>query len=311
MLRALPVSWSLLMVSGLVGAVLAVRAGGDTRRRALWWIAAASSLVAAQSLFFVVSRYRLVLAPTAAVLAGLGAVALLTAHGSARRRLLVALAPATVAAVVLVTPWGLGDMERAWQGQEAWNLARRYLTVAGSGAGDAARMRADTLLAAATGAEPGRPGPWLRRAENLVAMDRADDAVSVLGEGAMVARDPAPLERARVGVLRGAGRLDAAEAMAHAYLREHPDDADMLHDLAVMQGRRGRWAEAAATAGRLQDVAPDDHRGWLDLGVALARLGRDDDAAAAFQDGLARFPDDPAAAILTENLRRLEQRRRR
>jgi hypothetical protein len=308
-LRALPVSWSLLTVSGLVGAVLAVMAGGESRRRALWWIAAVALLVATQSLFFVVSRYRLALAPMWAVLAGLGTVALATAPRPVRRRLLAALAPATVAAVMLVTPWGLGNVGRVWQGQEAWNLARRCLAMADGGAGAAMRSRAEELLAVTTGSQPDRAEPWLLRADNLMAMDRPDDAVAVLGDGAMVACDPAPLERARVGVLRRAGRLDAAEAMAHAYLRDHPDDADMIHDLAVMQGSRGRWAEAAGTARRLQQIVPADYRGWSDLGVALARLGRHDDAAATFREGLSRFPDEPGAAILAENLRRLEQRR--
>ena len=80
----------------------------------------------------------------------------------------------------------------------------------------------------------------------------------------------------------------------------------MLHSLAVLQGERHRWEAAASTARRLQENAPHDHRGWLDLGVALARMGRRADAAAAFREGMVRFPSGEAHEQLATNLARLE-----
>ena len=311
-LRALPVPWALLVVLGLVGGVAALAAGPgratppgrSVAGEARVWLLAVLLLVAVQGMFFVVSRYRLVIAPPLAVLAGLGLVALLApAPASAGRWRRLAPVVALPVAVLLVVPWGLGELRREWDGLQDLNLARRLLVLDRPGAAE----RADELLAAACARSPRRGPPWQLRASNLARLGRADAALVCLAEGILSVEEPAALERGRIALLRELGRLDEAEALSRAYLRDRPGDLDVLHDLAVLQGSRGRWAGAAATAERLRDLAPRDHRGWLDLAVAQARLGRRDQATATLRAGLAQVPAGPGRDLLAENLRRLTE----
>ncbi|HOX26044.1 MAG TPA: hypothetical protein PLL30_09225 [Candidatus Krumholzibacteria bacterium] len=323
-LRLLVVPWGLLSLVAIQGlAVVVAQPGGRSSRAwppatpglrsvALVWAASGALLVAVQSAFFVVSRYRLVLAPIWAVLAGLGVAAACQLWRSGHRRRLGRLAAILPLVACLVVPWGLGRTRQEWSAQESYNLARRLLVVAGQpGAPPDARERADGLLAETCGVVPHLAGPWRLRALNLAAIGRTDEALEILSRGVMAADQPRTLEGARIGLLREIGRLDAAEALMQAYLRDEPGDADMLHDLAVLQGQRGRWAAAEATARRLMAAAPDDHRGWLDLGVALARQDRNAEAGDVLRDGLRRFPADPARARLEANLRRLPPARPR
>lgn len=318
-LRLLVVPWALLVVAAGLAlvAVASVRPSGGPRAQpapapaplraaARLWAGGAILLIAVQSLFFVVSRYRLVLAPALAVAVGLGLLAGLASWRARDRRLGLRLAIALPFVVLVVVPWGLAQTRREWSALESYNLARRLIVLADRTAVPlVARERVESLLARTCEAVPGREQPWRLRALNLAALGRTDAAQAVLTQGAMQVADPRPLEWTRIALLREQGRLDTAEALMTAYLRDWPDDPDMLHDLAVLQGARGRWAAAAATARRLMAAAPDDHRGWLDLGVALANQGQGAEAAGVFREGLARFPADPARAALAANLARL------
>jgi len=304
------------VAGALVGLTLTLSAGRWGRgasavavpvREIRIWAAAGGLLVVVQSVFFVVSRYRLVLAPIVVVLLGLGLVTVVAlARGGSRRVWLPPLV-ALPLAVLLVVPWGLAGTQRTWSGLEAFNEARRLLVLADARPDGDQREQAEALLRQTCAVAPERPGLWRLRADNLARSGRTVEALAVLSEGVMLVSDPVPLERSRIAVLRDAGRLDAAEALMAAFLREHPDDVDMLHDLVVLQGRRGRWPAALESARRLLTVAPADHRGWLDLAVALARLNRRDEAMAVLEDGLSRLPDGEGRALLAENLRRLRQ----
>ena len=311
-LRVLVVPWGLLVVGALVGVTLTLSAGRAGAvvmpvREIRIWAAAGGLLVAVQSVFFVVSRYRLVLAPILVVLLGLGLVTVVALARDGNRRAWLPSLVALPLAVLLVVPWGLAGTQQTWSGLEAFNEARRLLVLAEARPGGDLREQAEMLLERTCTVAPERPGPWRLRADNLVRMGRTVEALAVLSDGVMLVSDPGPLERARIAVLLDAGRLDAAEALVLAFLREHPDDVDMLHDLVVLQGRRGRWPAALESARRLRSLAPDDHRGWLDLAVALARLNRGDEAIAVLEDGLSQLPAGEARALLAENLRRLRQ----
>ena len=315
-LRTLVVPWGLLVVGALVGSTLTLSAGRRGRgagaaaipvREIRLWAAAGGLLVAVQSVFFVVSRYRLVLAPILVVLLGLGLVTLVAlARDGSRRSMLPALV-ALPLAVLLVLPWGLAGTQRTWSGLEAFNEARRLLVLADDQPGGDQREQAEALLRRTCAVAPERPGLWRLRADNLVRWGRTVDALAVLSEGIMIAGDPVPLERQRITMLRDTGRLPDAEALMTVYLREHPDDVDMLHDLVVLQGRRGRWPAALESAHRLRFLAPADHRGWLDLAVALTRLDRRDEALVVLEDGLRRLPAGEGRELLAENLRRLRR----
>lgn len=318
-LRALAAPWSLTAV--LAGAALLAlwparrpparpasepsAALGSLWRAAWPWLLAAALLVAVQGLFFMVSRYRLVLVPLLAVPAGLGLLGIrLLLRQRAYGRLLAVAAGAVVLAI-LAQPWGLrDDLARRTALQEA-NLARRLLVRAEQEAVPGDRRRAEDLLASATAAVPARTDLWRLRAVNLHRLGQTDAAFAVLADGAMRAADPRPLALLRVGLLRATGRLDQAEALLLAELRTTPEDPDLLHDLAVLRGERGRWLAAAEAARRLLAAAPEDPRGWLDLAVSQARRGDRQAAVQTLREGMGRVPDARGRGLLAENLRRL------
>lgn len=296
LMRWLPVPWWLLVVAGVTGLGLAVR-GEAAWRRAAWVLAASLViLVAVQSLFFVVSRYRLVLAPLLALLAGLGVLA----WRPGWRGL-----PWLVGAVLLVIPWGMAETRQLWQGLEAQNLARRYLAVAAHDQDEQARLRADALLDQACLAAPRRWQPWYERSRNLAALGRHRDALQVLGEGTTMADSPRRLEQLRIGIVREMGRPDQAESLMASYLSDWPDDLDMLNDLMVLQGQRGRWSAAEKTSRRLLELAPGSERGWLGLAASQMRRGKADQARETLTDGLQAVSDPQGRALLEANLQRL------
>ncbi len=305
-LRLLPVPWSVLVCLGL-GAAGLVLLRRRTDPSPPWHgavamtLAAVAVLVAVQSLFFVTSRYRLVLAPLLALLAGLG---VLQGRREGPRSALRALALLTIL-VLLTRPWGLGTAQARWQGLEAQNLASRLLVLADHDGADPLREQALPLLVDACAAVPRQAGPWADRARTLDRLGRADEALRVLSDGITQADDPSSLEWLRMGLLRDAGRLDQAEALMESYLQDHPDHVDMLHDLAVLQGQRGRWAAAEATSRRLRQVAPADARGWLDLAVAQARQGRRDLAMETLSEGLDAVSSADGRQLLEVNRARL------
>jgi 4-amino-4-deoxy-L-arabinose transferase-like glycosyltransferase len=301
-LRALPVPWWLLVVLGASGAALAIR-----ERDAWPWLGTLLALLAVQSLFFVVARYRLVLVPSLAVLAGLGLLVLAERIGRRGWRAQLPWLAAPALAALVTVPWGLTDARQTWQGLEAHNLARRLSILAGDAPAPELRRRADALYAVACRTMTRQTEPWRERARNLAALDDRDAALEVLAEATMVVDDPRPLRVDRIALVRDAGRLPEAEALMAAYLRDHPDDLDMRHDLAVLQGQRGRWPSVAATAAELRRLAPGDARGWLDGAVAATRMGRREQAVALLEQGLRAVDDEVQRQLLATNLERLRR----
>ncbi len=230
LLHLLVVPWALLVALGLTGAadLLARRAAGP------WTpvLAAGGLLLAVQSVFFVVSRYRLALLPMLALLAAAGAAALL----SRRRVALVALP----LAVLLTVPWGLGPVRAQWRAMALANEALRYNDLAAATDDPAARDQAERLYRAALAA--GAPGeaPWLGLATVLEA--RGDDAAAgrVLAEGARLLPRAPGLQKSLAVRELAAGNAAAAEPRLRAVLALRPRDADSLHNLCVMLGGGAR-----------------------------------------------------------------------
>jgi predicted O-linked N-acetylglucosamine transferase (SPINDLY family) len=108
-----------------------------------------------------------------------------------------------------------------------------------------------------------------------------------------------------------AGRLDAAEPVYRRLLAERPDDADLLHLLAVLTLQRGRPAEALPLAERSVAADASLPRPWNTLGNIRAALGDAAAAVAAFERAVAL--DDTMVearqnlAILLDRLGRLTE----
>lgn len=297
----LPVPYALLAAGGLAGIWLS-RRRGDLQP---WWLAA-GLLVAAQSLFFVVTRYRLVLVPILA----LGTAAALQELARRRGRALAAGILVAAAAAAAVAPWGLDRTRLLLAAGGLDNEAVRWEHAADAAAGSdpaqaaAALDEAARLYERSQALDAARPQPWRGLARVRWRQGRLDEAADVLKEGLIRTRPAAGLRDDLIRMLLQRDRAAEAVPYLDAALRERPDDPELLHNTAVALAGTGRTEQAVAAARRLTEVRPDDPRGYLDLGVMLGRAGRLEAAREAFAAGLARAP---AHSDLARNLARVER----
>lgn len=93
------------------------------------------------------------------------------------------------------------------------------------------------------------------------------------------------------------GRFAEAEQGYSRWLDEHPNDADVMHALALLKHQRGATAEAVPLLERAHEIAPDDAR--IDLGMASMRLqlGEVDPARRGFERALSLDPNLTGAHI--------------
>ncbi len=278
LLRGLITPYALLVVLGLAG----ISAWRDSRVVVLL-LTALAVLLLGQSLFFVVSRYRLVLAPLWAVLAGVGAVRLF-----ARRRGAWLLA---ILAMVLVVPWGLNEVRTSWAALAEANEALRWSDIGRADGSPAALRRAEDLYRRSLAVESTPVASWLGLGAVLGALDRPDSAMAVLREGLASVPDQIPLKKAIFACELERGPSTEALRLGQEILRDRPEDAATLHNVSVLLAGSGQADEALRLARRLLDAHPDDPHGYVDVGVLLARSGRRAEARAVFAAGLQRCPD--------------------
>ena len=300
-LRALPVPYALLVVLGLAGLAASWRLPA-----ARWWSFTLLALLAVQSVFFVVSRYRLALVPALALLAGLAAARLLALDRVSLRRQRWPMAAAV--ALLLVIPWGLGDIRRDWRALAAANEALRWAEVGVADRDEAALARAETLYRQAIDGRAGGPAPWLGLA--MVLKERGDAAAAeqVLVEGAAATAQNLDLLKMVIRLQLEQKRRDDAFPRVLAALRDHPRDADLLHLAAVLNEQAGRRDPALAAARDFRLHHPRNAQAYVDLGILLARGGELAAAEAVFREGLLVAPGH---ADLTANLARVVEDRAR
>ena len=104
-----------------------------------------------------------------------------------------------------------------------------------------------------------------------------------------------------------AGALDEAETVYKALLTHWPDHPDVLNFMGILQQQRGDFSGAHALLARSLAAMPEAPGVWSNLGTALTRLRRLDEAEAAFRRsiGLAESPE--AHSNLGQVLRRLDR----
>jgi Flp pilus assembly protein TadD len=293
-LRALVVPYALLAGLGLVGLFAAWR-----YRPGRWWALTLVLLLAVQSVFFVVSRYRLALVPALALLAGL-AVARLLSEGLPRGRQWWP----WLVAVLLVVPWGLGGIRRDWQALAAANEALRWAELGAAEHDDAALARAETLYREAVAGKAGGPAPWLGLA--MVLHERGDKAGAerILVEGSEATTQNLDIHKQLIRLQLEQKRRDEAFARVLRVLPDHPRDADLLHLAAVLNEQAGRRDQALAAARELRRWHPRNPQAYVDLGILLARGGALAEAAEVFREGLRV---EPGHSDLTVNLAKVTE----
>ncbi len=286
LLDLLATPYALLVVLGAAG-LAALRDGRSIRVVGVVLLV----LVLGQSVFFVVSRYRLVLVPLWAVGAGLGAVQLF------RRR--VSTWVVAVVTAIAVVPWGLNDVRESWAALAQANEAARWADLWQAEQSPAALLNAESLyrqslLVADTSVES-----WLGLATVLSAAGRPVEKATVLREGIEQVENPVRLQEMLLAHELVAGDREAALAVAQNILSRQPRHATTLHNLVVLQAQKGQMRKALATAVKLKTYHPDLAQGYLDVGIMLARTDRLNEAEQVFREGLNRCPDN---AELLHNL---------
>ena len=83
------------------------------------------------------------------------------------------------------------------------------------------------------------------------------------------------------------GDLSGAELFLRRLLQVHPEDVEILENLAVMLGRQGKAAEAAPCFEQVVARSPGNVNAWDGLAASLARLERFAEARAAGERSLA------------------------
>ncbi|WP_096702196.1 tetratricopeptide repeat protein [Magnetospirillum sp. 15-1] len=116
-------------------------------------------------------------------------------------------------------------------------------------------------------------------------------AIASFTRSVEISRHPAVMSNL-AGVLRLAGRLDEADALLSEILAADSDNAELLHDLALLRRDQGRLGDAEALMRRVRALTPD-HPGY-DWALAQILLG-----AGNLAEGLpllARRPAPPSRA---------------
>jgi len=287
--RILAAPYGLITLLALAGAVLCLRTRPELRP----WLAAVAVIVCVQSLFFVVTRYRLILVPPLALAATAALVELWSRRGLALLKGVGALGCAALA----VVPWGLSPTLDMFETAGLDNVAVRWQHVGTAAAAAGDRLEADRAFAAgeelfrrSVDRDPTRAQAWRGLSRVVWLSGDHDAAAEAARDGLGRVSKPAALREDLIGMLLQEGRGAEAVPYLEAALADDPDDPDMLHNAAVALAGSGRADAAIGAARKLIAVAPDDPRGYLDLGVVLGRAGMLSEAREAFASGLTRVP---------------------
>ncbi|MCP4293789.1 MAG: tetratricopeptide repeat protein [bacterium] len=301
LLKYLFIPWWLIVALALVGAGAVLRKGARAETR--WLAVALLVLMAAQSLFFVVSRYRMVLLPALALLALVGLLELKQGFFSKRGLSRQTIAIVTVA-LLLIIPWGLAAPLKAWRPLAVANHAQRWAILGAVEQDPDSYERAAGLYQLAVDQSPKQAAPYLGYVSVLREQGHETRADEILMMGARTAAPNLVLGRAVVASHLQAGREAKALEEAFILLDDFPGDFETLHNVVVLLSRAGRKEEALFAAKQLVAHHPEQAQGYLDLGVLLARSGQKDQAKAVFERGLVQEPNNK---FLRENLSRLQR----
>ncbi len=293
-LKLLPVPYGVVAAGGLLGLFLL----GLRDKRLRPWAIALLLLIAAQSVFFVVSRYRLILVPMLALFTSVAVSELWARRG---RHLAVGVG-LIIVCVLAVLPWGLDSSLRRLEAAGLVNEGVRWEHLGDDGE-QAAHDRALSLYRSALELDPAHPETYRAMARVQKGRGRLPESEDTLRRG-LTAADPVDdVRRDLIALLLSDDRPDEAVDLMREHLSSHPEDTDMMHNYAVALAGIGHDDEAEVVAKKFMVTAPDDPRGYIDLGVIVARQGRLEEARAIFGEGLKHNPNDTR---LLDNLDRIE-----
>lgn len=187
------------------------------------------------------------------------------------------------------------DLSSALSEDPSLPLARRYLALARSTAGDATgAIREIETLEHEGRAES---DDLLLLAEAFRQVGRGDDALAAIGRAERLAPGSPDVPLARARALAGLGRRDEAARAFEAALALAPDHAEAQRGLGELALAAGDAAGARAWFERVLARDPEDVRCLVKLGVVAIREGRAEQALALFQAAVALAPGDAEALL--------------
>jgi tetratricopeptide (TPR) repeat protein len=135
----------------------------------------------------------------------------------------------------------------------------------------------------------------LRAASVLGKLGRLDEARRYLADlPAVTVQQRVQVRQAEAQLLRDAGDNAAAYSVLTKALDTHPDDPDLLYDLAMVAEKLGRIEVVEAKLNRLIELKPNNAHALNALGYTLVdRTPRLAEGLALIERALALAPDDP------------------
>ncbi len=135
----------------------------------------------------------------------------------------------------------------------------------------------------------------LRIAAMMAKQDRVDDARRYLADlPAVTIEQRVQVRQAEAQLLRDAGDNGLAHAVLALALVEHPDQPDLLYDIAMVEERLDLIGHAEEHLKRLVELKPDDAQALNALGYTLVdRTARIEEGYALIEKAHRLAPDDP------------------
>jgi len=135
----------------------------------------------------------------------------------------------------------------------------------------------------------------LRAAAMLGKLGRVDEARRYLADlPAVTAEQRIQVEQAEAQILRDSGDTAGAFALLTQALAAHPDDPDLLYDVAMVAEKLGRLDVAEEKLSRLIELKPTNAHALNALGYTLVdRTPRIAEGLVLIERALALAPDDP------------------
>jgi tetratricopeptide (TPR) repeat protein len=170
-------------------------------------------------------------------------------------------------------------------------LDRLYMAIAQ--VQNSADLPADVgkLATAIREARPNLPDPYIFLGDGWRKARRAAEALQAYRQAmGLGSREPRVLIAAGE-ILMQMGRIDEAVSLLETGIRDAPRLSSLRNTLAVLYGRKERFAEAIKILEEAARIDADDPVTWLNLGVCHQALGQKGRAAADYREAIRLQPD--------------------
>ena len=146
-------------------------------------------------------------------------------------------------------------------------------------------------LEAVLAAEPQHMDAWCHRAAALAELGRDAESLDCADRASDLDPDSGSAAFRRGHALERLRRFDEAQAAFERVVALQAQDATAWHRLGLLQHRRGQLPAALASQDRVLALAPTHAAAWSQRGSLLQALGRDAEAATAFERAIEQGAD--------------------